>query len=239
MASVGYSAAYIHTRESGISYNLVTPPSTPNGPWTANPPFYSLITMAEILQSDNMVKVVDLDVGGSKSNAQAGVAGYGVYDATNSTLIKVVLFNYQNSSNQFSLTDHFSIANDNVGATVKFLSASGSSENMNISWAGQTYLKVGNGTSIAAPSGSSWASPDQSLDCSSGCSVSLAGPSMAVLFLTRAPSSGEPTTSSNSNSGGSTSNTDSKSSSRAVTHRYVPWTFVYFTLAGLLALLGL
>src|SRR6266567_1759006 len=74
MASVGYSAAYLHTRERGVSYNVFSPPGGPNGspgPWTTNPPFYGLLVTAEALRSTNGSIVVDLDIGGSKENVNA------------------------------------------------------------------------------------------------------------------------------------------------------------------------
>ena len=50
LASVGYSAIHIHTRERGISYNVMTPPDGPvgsPGAWTTNPPFYAVLATAE------------------------------------------------------------------------------------------------------------------------------------------------------------------------------------------------
>ncbi|KAE9409375.1 hypothetical protein BT96DRAFT_962470 [Gymnopus androsaceus JB14] len=65
LASIGYTAAYIHTREQGISYNVVTPPNISqidSGSWTTNPPFYGLVCTSEILASSNGSIVTDLNV---------------------------------------------------------------------------------------------------------------------------------------------------------------------------------
>jgi len=187
LAAIGYSAAFIHTREKGISYNLVTPADDLlHGPWHTNPPFYSLITTAEVLQSDSGVKVVDMDVNGSKTNPNITVAGYAVYDAKTSSLSNIVLFNFDSQSTQFTLSG----TNGSSAATVKYLAAPSVQENQSIAWAGETFLGVGDGNAIPAPSGQSWALPNKQIDCSKGCAVDVPGPGLAVVSFAQ---SGGPT----------------------------------------------
>ncbi|KAJ3713573.1 glycoside hydrolase family 79 protein [Lentinula raphanica] len=159
LASVGYSAAYIHTREQGISYNLVTPPNISEidtGSWTTDPPFYALVVTAEILNSSNGSMVVDLNV---STDANATIGGYAVYDAANSTASRLVLFNYGSESLNITLTKTRS-----QSVLVKYLSASSLTEKYNIAWGEETFL----GTTD---------------DCASGCNITVPGPTLAVVFL--------------------------------------------------------
>jgi len=186
MASVGYSAAYLHTRERGISYNLFAPPEGPNGgpgPWVTNPPYYALIATAEALQSTDGSIVVDLNIGNSKTNQDATVAGYAVYDAKGTSVQQFVLFNYANVSSAtttFALPPSaFQSGNKNTVA-VKYLSAQDLHETTNIAWGGQTLAGVGNGT--FKNDSSSWAVPTKNVDCSNGCSIEVPPTAMAVVF---------------------------------------------------------
>lgn len=183
MASVGYSAAYIHTRETGISYNLVALPQDrdTHGSWSTNPPYYSLLAAAEILQSDNGVAVVDLDVNGSKAN-NATQSGYAVFDASTKEVIRVVLFNYGNSSSRFSLPSGLS-TNNRVGSSflARFLSSTGLEEKWNIAWGGQTFAGVGDGRPVG--SSDSWVVQDMQVDCQNGCSIDVPGPALAVIMM--------------------------------------------------------
>jgi len=211
LGSVGFVAAFIHTREQGISYNLVTPPTIDliNGQWVTNPPFYALITVAEILQSDNGVIVADLNIAGSTTNPNAGVAGYAIYDSSNSSVIRTVLFNFGNSSTTFTLPSNS--ASTASSTTVKYLSAPSATENNTIAWGGETYLGAGDGKLIAPPNGSSWAVPNNQMDCSNGCSVDVPGPSVAVVFYTPVSINFE-TSSSGTNSSGSSNSSSSSGS---------------------------
>ncbi|KAG6883702.1 hypothetical protein C0993_004522 [Termitomyces sp. T159_Od127] len=196
MASVGYSAAYIHTRERGISYNLFTPPEGPDSiaeNWVTNPPYYALIATAEALQTTDGGGgiVVDLNVANSTTDQKATVAGYAIYHSKGSIVEQFVLFNYANISNfpntsaataTFALpASAFSNSSKNAGVLVKFLSASGLSEKFNISWGGQSLLGVGNGT--LKNNSASWAVPNKQLDCTKGCSVDVPATAMAVVFV--------------------------------------------------------
>ncbi|KAG6869333.1 hypothetical protein C0993_000086 [Termitomyces sp. T159_Od127] len=194
MAAVGYSAAYLHTRERGISYNLFAPPDGPNGipgDWVTNPPYYALIATAEALQTTDGIGsvVVDLNIANSKTDKKATVAGYAVYDSKGSSVEQFVLFNYANVSNfpdtsaataTFSLPASAFITSNKTGVTVKYLSASGLAEKYNIAWGGQSLAGVGNG--ILQDNNATWVVQNQQLECTNGCSVSVPGAAMAVVF---------------------------------------------------------
>jgi len=186
MASDGFTAAYIHTRERGISYNLFTPPDGPNGapgPWTTNPPYYALIATAEALQSSdgNGVIVTDLNISGSKTNTQIPVGGYAIYNAKGQAVEQFVLFNYANISNTFALpASAFSSDTKKTGIVVKYLSAQSEQEQTSIAWGGQSLAGVGNGE--FQNTSATWAAPNKELDCTSGCSVEIPPVAMAVVF---------------------------------------------------------
>lgn len=191
MASVGYSAAYLHTRERGISYNLFTPPDGPNGapgPWTTNPPFYSLLVTAEALRSEsqNGSIVADLDISGSKENTSVDVSGYAVYDAVDSTVQQLVFFNFANvsssagSSTSFDVPSGVFTANNGKNVLVKYLVGDSMQEKTNIGWGGETLANAGDGTLLAA--NSTWAVPNTQVDCTKGCTIEVPAPGMAVVF---------------------------------------------------------
>ncbi|KAJ6573993.1 glycoside hydrolase family 79 protein [Mycena vulgaris] len=189
MASVGYNQAFIHTREAGIPYNLLAPPPGPSGSagaWTTNAPYYSLLVMAEGLLADDGAIVADLDLGSSKTNAQATSSAYAVYNSGNKTVTRVIIFNYGNSSQEFELPGSVFAASGN--ALVKFLSAATPGETTQISWGGETWgAGVADGKSTTRPS---WAVPNQNLTgCTSGCSFTAPGPSVSMVFLDNAQAS--------------------------------------------------
>ncbi|KAJ3986343.1 hypothetical protein F5890DRAFT_1007130 [Lentinula detonsa] len=194
LASIGYTAAYIHTREQGISYNLVTPPNISEidtGSWTTDPPFYALIVTAEILSSSNGTTVTDLNV---STDVNATIGGYAIYDATNSSLNRIVLFNYGTDSMDFTLPSGAKATNSQ-NALVKYLSASSVTEKYNIAWGEQTFLGVTDGKPVSVNASHDWAYSNQNLDCSNGCNITVPGPSLAVVFLDT-NSSNDPETSS-------------------------------------------
>ncbi|KAJ3751063.1 hypothetical protein DFH05DRAFT_1532332 [Lentinula detonsa] len=194
LASIGYTAAYIHTREQGISYNLVTPPNISEidtGSWTTDPPFYALIVTAEILSSSNGTTVTDLNV---STDVNATIGGYAIYDATNSSLNRIVLFNYGTDSMDFTLPSGAKATNPQ-NALVKYLSASSVTEKYNIAWGEQTFLGVTDGKPVSVNASHDWAYSNQNLDCSNGCNITVPGPSLAVVFLDT-NSSNDPETSS-------------------------------------------
>ncbi|KAJ7071329.1 hypothetical protein C8F01DRAFT_428792 [Mycena amicta] len=186
MASVGYSQAYIHTRESGISYNLVKPPAGPPGsagPWTTNAPYYALLAMAEALVTDNGAIVQDLNLGGSNSNVNVSTSGYAVYDAGNKTISRLVLVNAANGTS-VDFTLPASVFRSSGNALVKFLAAATPEEETNISWGGETWSgpTVQDGKTTDKPS---WVVPNQNLNgcAQKGCTFTAPGPSLAMVFL--------------------------------------------------------
>ncbi|KAF8165534.1 glycoside hydrolase family 79 protein [Crassisporium funariophilum] len=206
LASVGYSAAYLHTRERGITYNLFAPPEGPNGnpgPWVTNPPFYALLVVAEALRSKNGSIVADLNIKGSMNNINATVGGYAVYDAASSIVQQLVLFNYANVSSSANSSETFVIpanvfsSTASKTVTIKYLMAQDMQEKSNIAWGGQTFANVGDGKLILA--NATWAPPNKQVDCSNGCSISVPAPGAAVVFAGGPP---ENKASSTNNTGG-------------------------------------
>lgn len=188
LASVGYSAAYIHTRERGVTYNLFTPPEGPNGgpgAWITNPPYYGLLVTAEALRSENGSIVVDLDISGSKSKTDVAVSGYAVYDAIGKTVQQLVFFNYANVSSSAGSSQSFSVpsgtfAKGQGGVQIKYLVGDSMTEKVNIGWGGQTLATASDGNLVAT--NATWAAPNANLDCSNGCTINVPGPGMAVVF---------------------------------------------------------
>ncbi|KAJ4485502.1 hypothetical protein J3R30DRAFT_1367050 [Lentinula aciculospora] len=188
LASIGYTAAYIHTREQGISYNLVTPPNLSEvntGSWTTDPPFYALIVTAEILASSNGSIVADLN---ASTDANATIGAYAIYDATNSSLNRVAVFNYGTDSIEFRLPGGIKATNPK-NALVKYLSASSIAEKYDIAWGEQTFVGAVNGKPVSANTSSGWVYTNQDLDCSDGCIVTVPGPSLSVVLLDSSSSS--------------------------------------------------
>ncbi|KAF8969446.1 glycoside hydrolase family 79 protein [Flammula alnicola] len=172
MASVGYSAAYLHTRERGISYNLFAPPDGADGapgPWTTNPPFYGLLVTAEALRSTNGSIVADLNIGDSTTNVKATVSGYAIYNAGDSTVGQLVFFNYANTSSSANTSVSFAVpanvfpASTRNSLLVKYLVGDTMQETTNIGWGGQTFANVGDGKLVVA--NTTWAPPNAQIDC--------------------------------------------------------------------------
>ncbi|PPQ64619.1 hypothetical protein CVT24_008356 [Panaeolus cyanescens] len=193
MAAVGYSAAFIHTRERGITYNLFTVPDGPNGgpgPWTTNPTYYPLVILAEALDSQNGVIVTDLDVGGSKTNPNITTAGYSIHDATSKVVRQLVLFNYANVSSSDGQLETFTIPGGILSppsgkVTVRYLGAEHMGTAQNIAWGGQTLAGVGDGEFVASQA--SWARPDVQVDCNNGCTIEVPAPGLAIVFSQGSP----------------------------------------------------
>ncbi|TFK43725.1 glycoside hydrolase family 79 protein [Crucibulum laeve] len=186
LASVGYTTAYLHTRERGISYNLFAPPAGPNGgpgAWTTNPPYYALLATTEILKSANGGIVVDLNLAQSKTDLNAKVAGYAVYDSGNFTVQQIALFNYANTTSAtstFTLPSSVFATNAKSSVIVKYLTSPSMNESTNIAWGGQTLAGVSDGQLVS--SSSSWVKANDKLNCSNGCTVTVPGTTLAVVF---------------------------------------------------------
>lgn len=197
MAATGYSAAYMHTRERGTTYNLFDYPATGGGQWSTNPSYYAYFPLLEALQSHNGSKVVDLNVDNSTSSNSTS-AGYGIYDSSTQDLYRVVLLNYANATGPVD----YSISKGMLPATgknitVKYLTAPSVNEKTQISWSGTTWGGVGDGKAI-----SSGKDADASMDCTGGCVISIPSPGLAILLVEKELPSGEPSGNS-TNTGGS------------------------------------
>ncbi|TFY75759.1 hypothetical protein EWM64_g8253 [Hericium alpestre] len=186
MASVGYAAAYIHTREPGVSYNLFSPPPANNtaGGWTTGAPYYGMLPVSYALRG-NGSKIVDLDISSSTTNKNATSAGYAVYDANSSHVNTVVLFNFADTKAQ---TQGYNLGNvfpAGYSVTVKYLVAPAINEVFNIAWGGQTLNGVGDGKLVNATWQSNGVSAqdfvDKQVDCSNGCTINVPGPGLAVV----------------------------------------------------------
>lgn len=198
---------FLHTREYGITYNLFDPPSTDNplpSKWSTGAVYYATLVVAESLsnglgldisgsadETTGNAVVLDLNLNGSTTNPSATVAAYGIYTPSNSTSSsstnistwrrsRLVLFNFSYShsnSSSVNTTQTFLIPSTlakTIG--VRLLTAPNiSSTAGDVTWAGQ---RVGANGELEG---------DQALDVVScgkdGCSVSVPGPGLGVVWL--------------------------------------------------------
>jgi len=174
LASVGYSAVYLHTKERGTPANLFDYPEEGSN-FTTRPIHYAYFPVLLALQSYNGSKVVDLSVDGATN------AAYAVYDSNTSDLYRVVLINYAASGSTFTFPK--SVGGSNV--TVAYLTAPNLQEISNITWAGQTWQNSQDGQ----PTGQR---EYQSLACTSGCDVQVPGPGVAVVMFNKHLLANEP-----------------------------------------------
>lgn len=194
MATVGYSAAYVHTRERGVSYNLIDAPMPAGsaGKWDTLPPFYAALVAPEIFGAANGSRVVDLNLNNGMWTPGSDSAGYAAYDATSGAINRIALFNFANTTadgaktfsipkDVFTNATTLGLANANPKqVTVKFLTASSATEKWDISYAGSTYNGVADGKPVADASGRPGVS---TLDCSEGCNVDVPAPGLAIVFV--------------------------------------------------------
>ncbi|KAG8978308.1 hypothetical protein FRB90_008455, partial [Tulasnella sp. 427] len=86
LASLGYTSAYIHTREPGVTYNLFDPPAAnldQNTPgWTTGAPYHAMLFVTEALHSSGGMAVVDVQAP-SPTTAANSVAAYAIYPTPN------------------------------------------------------------------------------------------------------------------------------------------------------------
>ena len=223
LASVGYSALYMHTKERGTDSNLFDYP-TEGTDFVTKPVHYAYPPVMLALQSFNGSKVVDLNVDGLTN------AGYAVYDSATSNLYRVVLINYAGNGTTFTLPK--TVGGNNV--TAAFLTAPNPQETSDITWAGLTWAKSGDGQ----PTGKQ---EYKTLSCASGCDVQVPGPGAVVVMFNKQLPSGEPSgggpsgnfvnNTTGGNNGGST-NGSSKSASVVFGDIYL----VFFALISLAVL---
>ena len=203
LASIGYSALYMHTKERGTDSNLFDYPDEGSN-FVTRPVHYAYPPVMLALQSFNGSKVVDLNVNGLTN------AGYAVYDSATSNLYRVVLINYAGTGTTFTLPK--TVGGTNV--TAAYLTAPNPQEASDITWAGLTWAKSGDGQ----PTGKQ---EYKILSCASGCDVQVPGPGVAVVMFNKRLPPGEPSGGgpsgnfSNSTTGGNNGGSTSGSSKSA------------------------
>jgi hypothetical protein len=181
LASNNFSAAYIHTRESGISYNLFDPPAAGavTGDWVTGPPYYALLVVAEALRSSSRNVVVDLDLASSRTQNTSTVAGYSIYDGGKPS--RIVFFNFSGSQKAtFAMP-----GSPNGAIAVRYLTAPNVTAKAGITWNGMTV----DGTGVLRG-----AENTVTIQCQNGCSLDLPAPGVAVVFLNASQAISYPST---------------------------------------------
>lgn len=180
LAGSGYTAAYLHTREPGIPYDIFTYPNTSsasNTGWVTGPQYYSLLLLAEALSTKqtlgNGTVVVDLNL-----DNPTAVAGYAIYDANalGARPRNLVLFNFASGSSQkFTLPSGLA-PSMNLNTYIRTLTAPSLTENSpeKITYAGQ----------IVDDSGSlQHGLSEKNVKCQNGCDIEVPGPGVALVML--------------------------------------------------------
>ncbi|KAF8322044.1 hypothetical protein DL93DRAFT_2162895 [Clavulina sp. PMI_390] len=177
MAAHNYSAAYVHTREPGVAYDIFTYPNTSsaeNSGWTTGPQYYSLLLLTEALStlgsSSSGSVVVDLNLPNPTTTW-----GYAIYDSSSLSGAPrtLVLANTGTSSTTFVLPSGLA-PTSMLKSVVRTMSAPSVTEKSNIKYAGQSV--DGTGTIQGKHS-------QTTLSCSGGCNVQVSGPSVALVVL--------------------------------------------------------
>ncbi|KAI1786674.1 hypothetical protein LXA43DRAFT_975650 [Ganoderma leucocontextum] len=217
MASVGYSGAYLHVRERGVTYNMFDPPAGvagATGAWTTNAPFYGMLPVAAALQSTNGSRVVDLNIKNSMADASQVHAGYAIYDGSESTVHSLVIINFKNVSGTMSdyAIDPSFIPASHGNITIRYLAASSIAEKTDIAWGGQTYAGVGDANPVQATFASSVA--DKTVSCTGGCTIQVPGPGLAVVFVGESDASATNSTGTTSNNGNNQTSSSKNSGER-------------------------
>lgn len=207
LAAVGYFGAYLHTREHNVTYNVWNPPAGPaGGPgnWTTNTNFYAMLAVTEALQGPNGNKVVDLNL----QHTVPTTAGYAIYDgASPSTVRSIVLINYANSTQATDFALPASFFNSSAGSDavlVRYMYAPSATETTDVNWGNITYAGVGDGVAVASQS--AWT--EKTVSCTGGCTVSVPGPALAVVFAAGVP---DTTGAANSTTNGTTAGSGTSS----------------------------
>ena len=194
-AALNFTGMYLHTRELGVLYNLFDPAEASSGVdgalgegWRTGAVYYAELVMAEVLGSGRGSVVVDLDLNGSRTNWEATVAGYGIYDLESEgeekkTKSKLALFNfdYPREALGESIGDEgraqtFVIpANLTERVAYRILKGDNiTTTGDQVTWAGQSADGLGR------------LQGEQELDvveCEGGCEVKVPGPGMVVVWF--------------------------------------------------------
>ncbi|KAF8322046.1 hypothetical protein DL93DRAFT_2051019 [Clavulina sp. PMI_390] len=179
MASRNFSAAYLHTREPGVTYNIFTYPNTTsvsNSKWKTGPPYYSLLLLTEALSTINSSAsgslVADLNLPNPLNTW-----GYAIYDSSASngtgTPRAFVLSNAARGRQTFAIPSGLA-PSLTLRTVVRTLSAPSLTEKTNVKYAGQS----ADGTGILQGRHS-----ETALNCTMGCNVQVSGPGVALVVL--------------------------------------------------------
>lgn len=181
LAANNFTAAYIHTREPGITYDIFTYPNTTsvsNSGWKTGPQYYSLLLLAEAFTtlgspSSTGSVVVDLNLDNPTS-----VASYAIYDANALSIPRtLVLFNFANGTSSSTFTLPSGLApSGNLKTRVRTMTAPTLNEqsSKNIKYAGQT---VDGSGSIKGKM------KENNVKCQGGCDIEVPGPGVALVVL--------------------------------------------------------
>ena len=240
MASVGYSGAYLHIRERGVTYNLFDPPAGfagAAGAWTTNAPFYGMLPVGAALQSANGSRVVDLNLKNSMFDGSQVHAGYAIYDGSQNTVHSLVIINFKDVNGTLSdyAIDKTFIPAGHTDITIRYLAAPSIGEKTNIAWGAQTYAAVGDANAVQATFLSSLA--DKTMSCSGGCTIQVPGPGLAVVFVGEsgaAAANSTGTVSNNGNNANNGNNTGSSSSKNSADRSRAASRIAGFGLLGVL-----
>ncbi|KAF8900143.1 glycoside hydrolase family 79 protein [Gymnopilus junonius] len=183
LAHSNFSGGLFHVGGQNVFYNPFTPPPTNQSTfrrWTIGPIYYSALVMAEALGPGNNTQVVDLQ--GNTNNIYS--PAYAIYD--NSTLVRVMLFNYVTDSTGASdLTVALTLTGGQMPASVqvKYLQASSVAQKGNYTWAGQTF-----GPIFGSDGRLTGTEQIQTILCSSvtgtsTCNIHVPAPGVALVFL--------------------------------------------------------
>ncbi|KAL4062188.1 glycoside hydrolase family 79 protein [Scleroderma yunnanense] len=174
-ASHGISAAYLHTREWQVLYNLFDPPTPDNSTqpgWRTGSPYYSALFLSETFPHSGVV-ALDLNLDNSIYDAAVTVAGHALYGQNGTVCERLVLINFGDDAGtprNFSLPPNLA---HSVG--VRLLTAPSIAETTQIAWAGQTVGRNGELEGVQ--------STQYYTGCANGCNINVPGPGAALVLL--------------------------------------------------------
>ena len=202
LASVGYSAIYLHTRERNVTYNLYDYPGDGVDGWTTLPMSYSYLPVLNALQSNNGSKVVDLNLENSMNKIGGTNAAYSIYDATTSEPYRLAFISFANGGGnvQYTIPPN-TLPQTGNNVTVRYLTAPSIQEKWDITWGGKTWKGATDGNPLNSTTGQ-----DLSLDCSVGCTVKVPNPGLALVLVNKTPLPGKSSDRGNTSSNNPVSN---------------------------------
>lgn len=178
LAYTNFSAALMHVGGQNVYYNPFTPPpgKYKNYGWTTGSIYYSALIVAEVFGSSNNSQIIDL------WPAAEFFPQYIIYE--DGLPVRAVLFNYvTDGSGGSDYTATLSFNGSTIGDTVsvRYFRAASVSEQINITWAGQTM----GGYQYASDGRLSGELTTEQVTCSNGeCAITVPAPSIAVVFFT-------------------------------------------------------